>query len=67
MLIRLLEEMKNHFRFRIPVPATDANLVRDVPVWLKMAGTFGNCFIVFDALNQLDDGTGEEGEFMIAG
>ena len=56
-----MEEMKNHFRFSIQVPATDANLIRDFPVWLKMAGTFGKSYIVFDALNQLDDGSGEEG------
>ena len=46
---------------------SDANLVRNLPAWLKMAGSHSKCVLVFDALNQLDDGSGEEGKLLFAG
>lgn len=63
----MYEEIKNNFGFSLAVPASDANLVRDLPMWLKMAGSHSKCVLVFDALNQLDDGSGEEGTGMYAG
>ena len=60
-IFRLFEELKAHFGFSLAVPTSDANLIRDLPVWLKMAGAQARCVLVFDALNQLDDGSGTEG------
>ena len=47
-----------------PVPSSDTDLVRDLGMWLKMASSQAKCYIVLDALNQLDDGSGTEGEQM---
>ncbi len=30
-------------------------------MWLRLVGSRAKCVLVFDALNQLDDGSGEEG------
>ncbi|KAL5013818.1 hypothetical protein ScPMuIL_008088 [Solemya velum] len=57
----LYEEMKEFFQFDMPIPQTDVNMIRDLGNWLKLAGNRHKTIIVFDALNQLDDGTGEEG------
>ena len=58
---RLYEELKAFFHLELTVPQSDTNLVRDLSMWLKLAGSRGRCLLVFDAVNQLDDGSGEEG------
>ncbi|ELU12330.1 hypothetical protein CAPTEDRAFT_96933 [Capitella teleta] len=58
---RLCEEIKLHFGFSQLVASSDSDLIRDFPLWLKMAGSQSKTIIVMDALNQLDDGTGTEG------
>ena len=61
---RLFEELKDFFHVDWPVPSSDTDLVRDLGMWLKMASSQAKCYIVLDALNQLDDGSGTEGEQM---
>lgn len=56
---RLFEEIKDFFKFELDIPSADSVLIRDVDKWLRMAGAVSKVVIVFDALNQLDDGTGE--------
>ena len=56
---RLYEEIKDFFGLSLGVPSTDRDLIQDLPVWLALAGSQEKCIIVFDALNQLDDGSGE--------
>ena len=53
--------MKQFFGFKLQVPSVDSQLVRELPTWLKMAGARAKCVIVLDALNQLDDGSGDTG------
>ncbi|CAH1253937.1 TEP1 [Branchiostoma lanceolatum] len=59
---RLMEELKAFFNLTMAVPTSDTNLVRSLPVWLRMAGMMGRVLIVMDALNQLDSGTALVGE-----
>ncbi|XP_019626894.1 PREDICTED: uncharacterized protein LOC109471895 isoform X3 [Branchiostoma belcheri] len=59
---RLMEELKAFFNLTMAVPTSDTNLVRSLPVWLRMAGMMGRVLIVMDALNQLDSGTAMVGE-----
>ena len=61
MCHRLFEEMKQYFGFTQQVPTVDSQLIRELPTWLKMAGARAKCVIVLDALNQLDDGSGDNG------
>lgn len=44
------------------IPSSDSQLVNDLSKWLRMAGARSKVVIVFDALNQLDDGSGQDGE-----
>ncbi|KAJ8300745.1 hypothetical protein KUTeg_022264 [Tegillarca granosa] len=60
LLRRLYEEIKDFFGFDLSIPSSDANLVTDLSKWLHLAAARNKCVIVFDALNQLDDGTGTE-------
>ena len=60
-LNRMCTEIKNHFSLDNAIPSSDSNLVRDLPLWIKMAASRSKCIFVFDALNQLDDGSGTEG------
>ena len=53
--------MKDFFGFNLEVPNTDTVLVQDLSKWLRLASHSAKCVIVLDALNQLDDGSGEEG------
>ena len=53
--------MKQYFGFTQQVPTVDGQLIRELPTWLKMAGARAKCVIVLDALNQLDDGSGDNG------
>ncbi|XP_033745872.1 LOW QUALITY PROTEIN: uncharacterized protein LOC117331312 [Pecten maximus] len=61
LLRRLYEELKEYFDIELNVPTSDTNLVLDLSRWIKLAASRGRCVIVFDALNQLNDGSGEEG------
>ncbi|XP_069101362.1 uncharacterized protein [Argopecten irradians] len=61
LLRRLYEELKQFFDIELSVPTSDTNLVLDLGRWIKLAASRGRCVIVFDALNQLNDGSGEEG------
>lgn len=61
MLYRLYEELKDHFGFDCEIPTNDTGLVQDLSQWLQMASSIKKCVIIFDALNQLDDGSGIEG------
>ncbi|CAG2215023.1 NPHP3 [Mytilus edulis] len=56
--IRLFEEMKVFFSFDMQIPSSDTVLVHEIGKWLRMAGSLTKCVIVFDAVNQLDDGSG---------
>ncbi|CAG2252128.1 NPHP3 [Mytilus edulis] len=40
------------------IPSSDTELVHEIGKWLRMAGSLTKCVIVFDAVNQLDDGSG---------
>ena len=60
--LRLFEELKDFFHLELTVPSSDSHLVRDLSTWLKMAASRTKCYIVLDAVNQLDDGTGTEGK-----
>ena len=57
----LLEEMKVFFDFDMNIPSSDTILINEIGQWLRMAGSNTKVVIVLDALNQLDDGTGEHG------
>lgn len=48
--------MKEYFGFHMAIPTSDSNLARDLPTWLTLAGAQHKCYIILDALNQLDDG-----------
>ncbi|KAL4236673.1 hypothetical protein ACF0H5_005057 [Mactra antiquata] len=61
MLRRLFEELKDGLNLDLLIPTSDAHLINDVSKWLKVAGSRSNIIIVFDALNQLDDGAGQDG------
>ncbi|CAE1160308.1 NPHP3 [Acanthosepion pharaonis] len=58
MLYRLYEELKDFFGFDLEVPSSDTAIVQDLSQWLQMAASIKKCVVVFDALNQLDDGSG---------
>ncbi|VDI38996.1 Hypothetical predicted protein [Mytilus galloprovincialis] len=58
MIRRLFEEMKIFFSFDMQIPSSDTVLVHEIGKWLRMAGSLTKCVIVFDAVNQLDDGCG---------
>lgn len=58
----LFEEIKTHYGFDMTIPSSDSQLVNDLSKWLRMAGARSKVVIVFDALNQLDDGSGQDGE-----
>ncbi|XP_063416779.1 uncharacterized protein LOC134699017 [Mytilus trossulus] len=60
MIRRLFEEMKVFFSFDMQIPSSDTVLVHEIGKWLRMAGSLTKCVIVFDAVNQLDDGSGVE-------
>jgi len=57
----LFEELKAFHHLDWHVPSSDSDLVRDLGSWLKIAASQGKCYIVLDALNQLDDGSGTDG------
>ncbi|XP_060078987.1 uncharacterized protein LOC132558436 [Ylistrum balloti] len=61
LLRRLYEELKAFFDIDLNVPTSDTNLVLDLGRWFRLAASRGRCVIVFDALNQLNDGLGEDG------
>ncbi|XP_053394800.1 uncharacterized protein LOC123525710 isoform X2 [Mercenaria mercenaria] len=61
LLRRLLEEMKTHYGFDMVIPSSDSHLINEVSKWLRMAGSRSKVVLVFDALNQLDDGSGQDG------
>ncbi|XP_076109505.1 uncharacterized protein LOC143078527 [Mytilus galloprovincialis] len=61
MIRRLFEEMKVFFSFDMQIPSSDTVLVHEIGKWLRMAGSLTKCVIVFDAVNQLDDGSGVGG------
>ena len=58
--------MKKHFGFGLAIPSSDTNVVQDLTAWLTMAGSQSKCLLVLDALNQLDDGSGTEGEKQVS-
>ncbi|XP_052059702.1 uncharacterized protein LOC127700331 [Mytilus californianus] len=58
MIRRLFEEMKVFFNFDMQIPSSDTVLVHEIGKWLRLAGSLTKCVIVFDAVNQLDDGSG---------
>ena len=59
---RLYEEMKDNFGIELAIPSSEVNLVLDLSEWLTLASSSGeDIVIVLDALNQLNDGTGEAG------
>ena len=54
--------MKEYFGIELAVPSSEVNLVLDLSQWLKIASSSGeDIVIVLDALNQLNDGSGEDG------
>ncbi|XP_061175870.1 uncharacterized protein LOC133184810 [Saccostrea echinata] len=61
LLRRLYEEMKIFFHLDLDIPNSDTTLVRELGKWLKICSTRQKCVIVLDALNQLDDGSKEDG------
>ena len=61
----LLEEMKVYFDFDMNIPSSDTILINEIGQWLRMAGSNTKVVIVLDALNQLDDGTGEHGMWLM--
>lgn len=62
---RLFEEMKNFFHFDLQIPSSDSVLIHDLGRWLRMAGSITKVLVVFDAVNQLDDGSGVSGKFVV--
>lgn len=60
---RLYEELKIFFGLDLDVPNSDTTLVRDLGKWLKICSTRRKCIVVLDALNQLDDGSKEDGQY----
>ena len=56
---RLFEEMKIFFNFDMEIPASDSMLIQELGKWLRMAGSLTKVVVVLDALNQLDDGSGD--------
>ncbi|VDI39379.1 Hypothetical predicted protein [Mytilus galloprovincialis] len=61
LIRRLFEEMNIFYDFDMQIPTSDSLLINDIGKWLRMAGSRTKVVIVLDALNQLDDGTGEDG------
>ena len=53
--------MKSFFNFDMQIPSSDFILIHEIGKWLRMAGSLTKVVIVFDALNQLDDGSGQDG------
>jgi len=45
------------------IPSSDSHLINELSKWLRMAGSRSKVVVVFDALNQLDDGSGQDGTF----
>ncbi|KAL4237053.1 hypothetical protein ACF0H5_005437 [Mactra antiquata] len=63
MIRRMYEEMKDYFGLDIPIPTSDQHLINDISKWLRVAGSRTKVVLVFDALNQLDDGAGQDGMY----
>ncbi|KAK3101549.1 hypothetical protein FSP39_004391 [Pinctada imbricata] len=61
LLRRLYEELKLYFKLDLTIPTADAQVIRDLPKWLRLVASKHQCIIVLDALNQLDSGTKEDG------
>ena len=53
--------MKEYFDFDMQIPSSDALLIHELKKWLFLAGTRTKVVVVLDALNQLDDGSGDAG------
>ena len=53
--------MKEYFDFDMQIPSSDALLIHELKKWLFLAGTRTKVVVVLDALNQLDDGSGDTG------
>lgn len=60
---RLYEEMKAFYGLDMEVPTSEMALVRDLSKWLKACSRKQKLIIVLDALNQLDDGSKEDGQY----
>ncbi|KAL3870127.1 hypothetical protein ACJMK2_042738, partial [Sinanodonta woodiana] len=58
---RICEEIKDYFKIDQAIPSTDTHLIQDLGKWIHMAGTRAKCVFILDAVNQLNDGTGDEG------
>ncbi|XP_052774907.1 uncharacterized protein LOC128213338 [Mya arenaria] len=61
MLRRLYEEIKTSFSFDMDIPSSDNELINSLPKWLRLASQLTRVILVFDALNQMDDGSGQDG------
>lgn len=60
-VFRLFEEMKDTLKLDLQIPTSDTHLINELSKWLRVAGSKSKIVIVFDALNQLDDGAGQDG------
>lgn len=57
--------MKEYYSFDMQIPSSDSHLINELSKWLRMAGARSKVVVVFDALNQLDDGSGQDGKGLI--
>ena len=53
------------YNFDMQIPSSDTLLVKDLPKWLRVAGSRSKVVVVLDALNQLEDGSGKDGTVLI--
>lgn len=65
LFCRLYEEMKGFLDLDLEIPTSDRALVRDLSKWLKACSKRQRCIIVLDALNQMDEGSKEDGQIQL--
>ena len=53
--------MNLFYNFEMEVPTSDIQLINELGKWLRMAGSICKVIIVLDAVNQLDEGLGQDG------